>query len=91
MNHEPLTLAEGLALAAYIDARDGTRPAGVVCRQRQRVHLVWPAGERRWSMWAAPCVLCGIDAHGRDAQGLPVHPGCEENRLSGRFTQEWRS
>lgn len=26
MKHQPLTLAEGRALAAYIDARDGTRP-----------------------------------------------------------------
>jgi hypothetical protein len=89
MSLDPLTLAEGMALAACIDARDGTRPAGVICRQ-QRVRLAW-SGERRWSMWAAPCVHCAGVTHGRDDQGLPVHPGCVEAALATRFTQEWRS
>lgn len=85
---EALTLAEGQALAAYIDARDGTRPLGGVVRMQHRVRL-----GRRWSQWAMPCLTCGRPTHSRDSSGLPVDSDCAEQALSAQLlalASEWK-
>ncbi len=83
-----LTLTEGLALAAHIDARDGARPMGVV-RAQHRVRL-----GRRWSPWPLPCLTCGQPTHARDNAGLPVDADCAEQALSAQLlalASEWRN
>lgn len=74
----PLTLAEGLALAEYIDTRDG------VIRRQNRVRLSW-SGTHRWVLWDLPCLTCGQDTHARDRAGLPIHPACAEAELADQL------
>jgi len=67
-----LSLAEGLALAEVIDARDG------VLRQQTRVRLT----ARRWATWSLPCVHCDSPTHARTHDDLPAHPSCAEVALA---------
>jgi hypothetical protein len=72
-----LTLDEGLALAASIDARDGTHAYNVL-RTQVKVRLSWPSAQRRWSIWDIPCQYCNGATHVLDQHGIPTHPACAE-------------